>query len=485
MEGARRRRMRRRRARRCSASRASASGSGSSRSCAASTSRSTRGEVVCVLGPSGSGKSTLLRCINLLEPPEAGRILLEGQEITGAGAAEGVDYVRQRVGMVFQQFNLFPHKCALDNVALAQEKVLDRCAEEATGEGAGAARAGRAGRQGRRVPRPALGRTAAAGRDRPGAGDGPARDAVRRGHLGARPGAGQGGARRDARARRRGDDDDRRHARDRLRPRGRDAGSCSWTAAWWSSRARPRRCSTTRSRSGRSAFSGSCWSTERGRRGDHLAILRTRVGTPSGSRCKQSTAAGPPLIHSTASTARSRTCARWSSRCLEAAGARSVAEIGAEHGLFTSELLAWSERNGGGQISAIDPAPRQRLRELAERASGARADRRDQPRRAAAARAPDAVIVDGDHNYFTVHEELLAIDRKAGGRPAAARAPARHRLAAGAPRQLPRPRPDPGRAPPAARRARLPRPRRSRARRARPLLRARSRPRRAAPATAS
>jgi ABC-type polar amino acid transport system ATPase subunit len=91
-----------------------------------------RGEVVCVLGPSGSGKSTLLRCINLLEPPESGRILLEGHEITGQGNTEGVDFVRQRVGIVFQQFNLFPHKCALDNVRLAQEKVLDRSAEEAS-----------------------------------------------------------------------------------------------------------------------------------------------------------------------------------------------------------------------------------------------------------------------------------------------------------------------------------------------------------------
>jgi polar amino acid transport system ATP-binding protein len=90
-----------------------------------------RGEVVCVLGPSGSGKSTLLRCINLLEPPEQGRILLEGKQITGAEAAEGVDFVRRRVGMVFQQFNLFPHKCALDNVSLAQEKVLERKPAEA------------------------------------------------------------------------------------------------------------------------------------------------------------------------------------------------------------------------------------------------------------------------------------------------------------------------------------------------------------------
>jgi polar amino acid transport system ATP-binding protein len=89
-----------------------------------------RGGVVCVIGPSGSGKSTLLRCINLLEPPDAGRILLEGKEITGSGKAE-VDFVRRRVGMVFQQFNLFPHKNAIKNVSLAQETVLGRPAEEA------------------------------------------------------------------------------------------------------------------------------------------------------------------------------------------------------------------------------------------------------------------------------------------------------------------------------------------------------------------
>jgi len=96
-----------------------------------------KGEVVCVVGPSGSGKSTLLRCINLLEPPNEGRIMLEGTEITGEAGAEGIDYVRQRVGMVFQQFNLFPHKTALENVALAPETVLGRnraqARESATG----------------------------------------------------------------------------------------------------------------------------------------------------------------------------------------------------------------------------------------------------------------------------------------------------------------------------------------------------------------
>jgi polar amino acid transport system ATP-binding protein len=85
-----------------------------------------RGQVVCVLGPSGSGKSTLLRCINLLEPPESGRILLEGVDITGEQAQEGVDFVRRRVGMVFQQFNLFPHMNAVENVSIAQKKVLQR-----------------------------------------------------------------------------------------------------------------------------------------------------------------------------------------------------------------------------------------------------------------------------------------------------------------------------------------------------------------------
>ena len=98
-----------------------------------------KGEVVCVLGPSGSGKSTLLRCINLLEPPNGGRILLEGTEITAGRGKNplGVDYVRRRVGMVFQQFNLFPHKSAMENVALAQQTVLGRGQKEAREKAAG------------------------------------------------------------------------------------------------------------------------------------------------------------------------------------------------------------------------------------------------------------------------------------------------------------------------------------------------------------
>ena len=93
-----------------------------------------RGEVVCVIGPSGSGKSTLLRCINLLEPPEDGHIFLEGREITHQARAEragDIDFVRRRVGIVFQQFNLFQHKSAIANVGLAQTKVLKRSYAEA------------------------------------------------------------------------------------------------------------------------------------------------------------------------------------------------------------------------------------------------------------------------------------------------------------------------------------------------------------------
>ena len=87
-----------------------------------------RGEVVCVIGASGSGKSTLLRCINLLEPAEQGRVFLEGVEISGA---KGLNDVRRRIGMVFQQFNLFPHKSVLENVTMAQRTVLDRPKQEA------------------------------------------------------------------------------------------------------------------------------------------------------------------------------------------------------------------------------------------------------------------------------------------------------------------------------------------------------------------
>jgi polar amino acid transport system ATP-binding protein len=86
-------------------------------------------EVVCVIGPSGSGKSTLLRCVNMLEQPSAGRVWLLGTEVTDPEV--DLDEVRTHVGMVFQQFNLFPHKTVLGNLTLAQVKVLGRSRAEA------------------------------------------------------------------------------------------------------------------------------------------------------------------------------------------------------------------------------------------------------------------------------------------------------------------------------------------------------------------
>jgi polar amino acid transport system ATP-binding protein len=80
-----------------------------------------RGDVLVVIGPSGSGKSTLLRCVNLLEPVDSGRVFLEGEEVTAKGTR--VSSVRQRIGIVFQQFNLFPHLKVIDNVTLAARRI--------------------------------------------------------------------------------------------------------------------------------------------------------------------------------------------------------------------------------------------------------------------------------------------------------------------------------------------------------------------------
>jgi ABC-type polar amino acid transport system ATPase subunit len=87
------------------------------------------GETLVVIGPSGSGKSTLLRCINLLEPIDSGRIFLEGEEITRKGVK--VDRIRQRIGIVFQQFNLFPHLKVIDNLTLAARRVKKMPRKEA------------------------------------------------------------------------------------------------------------------------------------------------------------------------------------------------------------------------------------------------------------------------------------------------------------------------------------------------------------------
>lgn len=78
-------------------------------------------EVVCIIGPSGSGKSTFLRCLNLLEKPDSGDIVLDGETVTDSKI--NIDKVREKLGMVFQNFNLFPHKNTLENIALAPVKV--------------------------------------------------------------------------------------------------------------------------------------------------------------------------------------------------------------------------------------------------------------------------------------------------------------------------------------------------------------------------
>ncbi len=88
-----------------------------------------QGEVISVIGPSGSGKSTFLRCLNRLEEPTSGNIFIEGTEITDP--ATDIDKLREKVGMVFQQFNLFPHKTVLENIILAPVKLGKMGVEEA------------------------------------------------------------------------------------------------------------------------------------------------------------------------------------------------------------------------------------------------------------------------------------------------------------------------------------------------------------------
>lgn len=86
-------------------------------------------EVVVIIGPSGSGKSTLLRCVNYLEEPTSGTIVVDGMELNKTA---DINKIRQDIGMVFQRFNLFPHKTVLENITLAPIKVLGKTKEEAT-----------------------------------------------------------------------------------------------------------------------------------------------------------------------------------------------------------------------------------------------------------------------------------------------------------------------------------------------------------------
>lgn len=88
-----------------------------------------KGEVVVVIGPSGSGKSTFLRCLNLLEEPTSGEIVFEGSNITDKNT--NINKLREKMGMVFQQFNLFPHKSVIENITIAPIKVKGEKSEDA------------------------------------------------------------------------------------------------------------------------------------------------------------------------------------------------------------------------------------------------------------------------------------------------------------------------------------------------------------------
>jgi glutamate transport system ATP-binding protein len=88
-----------------------------------------RGEAIVIAGPSGSGKSTMLRCINALEEVDEGEVLFDGRSVTGAG--KGITALRAQIGMVFQQFNLFPHRSVLDNITLAPVQAKGEPAERA------------------------------------------------------------------------------------------------------------------------------------------------------------------------------------------------------------------------------------------------------------------------------------------------------------------------------------------------------------------
>ncbi len=138
------------------------------------------GEMVCLIGSSGSGKSTLLRCLNLLEPIDDGVILLDGIDISVPGLDP--QPVRQRIGMVFQSFNLFPHMTAVENVMLAPRRVHGRSREDLVARRHRTVRAVRLGRPDGALSRPAFRRAAAAGGDCACLGDAARDHAVRRDH---------------------------------------------------------------------------------------------------------------------------------------------------------------------------------------------------------------------------------------------------------------------------------------------------------------
>ena len=133
------------------------------------------GEVLVVIGPSGSGKSTLLRCINGLEEITSGELVVDGMQLHNRSAS--LNELRSEIGMVFQQFNLYPHMTVAENIKLAPMKVKDVLGEGGRRALRAAPRAGRHPRAGQQIPGEPFRGSAAAGCHSPWAGDGAQDDA--------------------------------------------------------------------------------------------------------------------------------------------------------------------------------------------------------------------------------------------------------------------------------------------------------------------
>ena len=192
-------------------------------------------ELVFIIGPSGSGKSTFLRCLNRLEEPTGGSIIVDGVDLLDPKT--DINAMRRRIGMVFQAFNLYPHMTALGNVTLALRKVMRLAARAGRRGRARGARPRRARGQGARLSERALRRPAAARRHRPRHRAGAEDHAVRRADLGARSRARRQRARGDARPRRLRHDHGGGEPRDALCPRSRRTASSSWRTAASATRA--------------------------------------------------------------------------------------------------------------------------------------------------------------------------------------------------------------------------------------------------------
>ena len=149
-------------------------------------------EVLVIIGPSGSGKSTLIRCIHRLEEHQDGKIVVNGIELSHD--VQNIAEIRRETGMVFQQFNLFPHLTVMDNITLAPMKVRHWARDKAEQRAMELLERVEIPEQAFKYPGSAIGRAAAAGGHRAGAGDGAQDYALRRADLRARSGDDQGSA---------------------------------------------------------------------------------------------------------------------------------------------------------------------------------------------------------------------------------------------------------------------------------------------------